>query len=159
VRIGTHDYIRHGTITLFAALNYLDGKIFRQTAESHTHQEWLNFLKHLEKQTPVGLTLHLIIMDEHVERFFRDLGERLDAHRKARQAAHPELTLTGMYNVLEKLRAGEPLNDKEKKIHDDLDAAVYEVYGWEDLKRSAGIPPAPSLPASSPLAAAGISGL
>ncbi|MBN8459079.1 MAG: class I SAM-dependent DNA methyltransferase [Verrucomicrobia bacterium] len=75
----------------------------------------------------------------------RDLGERLDAHRKARQAAHPELTLTGIYNVLEKLRAGEALNDKEKKIHDqglvtilkqihdDLDQAVLEAYGWGDL--------------------------
>jgi hypothetical protein len=75
----------------------------------------------------------------------RDLGERLDAHRKARQAAHPELTLTGIYNVLEKLRAEEPLADKDKKIHDlglvtilkqihdDLDAAVFEAYGWSDL--------------------------
>lgn len=61
VRTGTHDYIRHGTITLFAALNYLDGKIFRQTAGRHTHEEWLGFIKHLEKQTPAGLTLHLII--------------------------------------------------------------------------------------------------
>jgi hypothetical protein len=84
----------------------------------------------------------------------RDLGERLDAHRKSRQAAHPDLTLTGMYNVLEKLRTGEALTDKEKKIHDDglvtilkqihddLDAAVYEAYGWQDLKGSAGVPPA-----------------
>jgi hypothetical protein len=75
----------------------------------------------------------------------RDLGERLDAHRKARQAAHPDLTLTGMYNVLEKLRAEEPLSDKDKKIHDeglvtvlkqihdDLDAAVFEAYGWKNL--------------------------
>jgi transposase len=61
VRTGTHDYIRHGTITLFAALSYLDGKIFRQTAPRHTHHEWLGFLKHLHKQTPAGLTLHLII--------------------------------------------------------------------------------------------------
>ena len=61
VRTGTHDYIRHGTITLFAALSYLDGKIFRQTAERHTHEEWLHFLKHLGKQTPAGLTLHLIV--------------------------------------------------------------------------------------------------
>jgi hypothetical protein len=86
----------------------------------------------------------------------RDLGERLDAHRKARQAAHPELTLTGMYNVLEKLRAGEALTAKEKKIHDDglvtilkqihdeLDEAVLEAYGWEDLQGSAGVPPASS---------------
>lgn len=61
VRTGTHDYIRHGTITLFAALSYLDGKLYRQTAERHTHKEWLTFIKHLEKETDAGLTLHLIV--------------------------------------------------------------------------------------------------
>ena len=61
VRTGTHDYIRHGTITLFAALSYLDGKIFRQTAARHTHKEWLDFLKKLDKQTPADLSLHLVI--------------------------------------------------------------------------------------------------
>ncbi len=72
----------------------------------------------------------------------RQLGEDLDAHRKRQQAAHPELTITGMYNVIEKLRAGEPLTDKEKviheqglvsvlrQLHDDLDAAVFDAYGW-----------------------------
>ncbi len=72
----------------------------------------------------------------------RELGEALDAHRKRQQQAHPGLTITGMYNVLEKLRSGEPLTAKEKKIHDDglvsvlrkihddLDAAVFEAYGW-----------------------------
>lgn len=72
----------------------------------------------------------------------RELGEALDAHRKKQQAAHPGLTITGMYNVLEKLRSGEPLTAKEKtihddglvsvlkKIHDDLDAAVFDAYGW-----------------------------
>ena len=79
---------------------------------------------------------------EAQRRTIRELAESLDAHRKRQQAQHPELTLTGMYNVLEKLRAGEPLTDKErdihtqglvsvlKEIHDDLDAAVTEVYGW-----------------------------
>ncbi len=74
----------------------------------------------------------------------RDLGERLDSHRKTQQAAHPELTLTGMYNVLEKLRKEEPLTDKDKvihdqglvtllkQIHDDLDVAVCEAYQWHD---------------------------
>ena len=72
----------------------------------------------------------------------RELGEQLDAHRKRQQAAHPGLTMTGMYNVLEKLRSGEPLNDKEqtiheqglvsvlKQLHDELDAAVFDAYGW-----------------------------
>jgi transposase len=61
VRTGTHDYIRHGTITLFAALSYLDGKIIRQTAERHSHKEWLSFIKKLSIEAPEGLTLHLIM--------------------------------------------------------------------------------------------------
>jgi transcriptional regulator with XRE-family HTH domain/transposase len=56
----THDYKRHGTITLFAALSYLDGKIFSLTASKHTHRQWLGFLKQLDRETPKELTLHLI---------------------------------------------------------------------------------------------------
>jgi hypothetical protein len=75
----------------------------------------------------------------------RALAEELDAHRKRQQAAHPALTLTGMYNVLERLRSGDALNAKEKAIHeqglvsvlrelhDRLDAAVLAAYGWSDL--------------------------
>ncbi|WP_271678724.1 class I SAM-dependent DNA methyltransferase [Thermomonas mangrovi] len=73
------------------------------------------------------------------------VAEHLDAHRKRQQAAHPDLTLTGMYNVLDKLRSGEPLTAKERtlheqglvsvlrQLHDDLDAAVLDAYGWSDL--------------------------
>ncbi|MEI7938235.1 MAG: IS630 family transposase [Verrucomicrobiota bacterium] len=61
IKTRTHDYIRHGTVTLFAALSYLDGKILSCTAEQHTHQEWLAFLKLIERQTPAGLAIHLII--------------------------------------------------------------------------------------------------
>ncbi len=79
------------------------------------------------------------------------LGERLDSFRKARLAEHEFLTMTGLYNVLERLRELEdgadvpPLDDKEraiheaglvsvlKEIHDDIDRAVFEAYGWSDL--------------------------
>jgi hypothetical protein len=72
----------------------------------------------------------------------RSLGEQLDAHRKAQQTAHPKLTLTAMYNVLEKLRAGERIEGKDREIydqgligilrdlHDQIDTAVAEAYGW-----------------------------
>ncbi|UWR52661.1 class I SAM-dependent DNA methyltransferase [Phaeobacter inhibens] len=72
----------------------------------------------------------------------RALGEELDAHRKRQQAAHPKLTLTNMYNVLEKLRAGEAIEGKDKEIydqgligilrdlHDQIDTAVADAYGW-----------------------------
>jgi hypothetical protein len=71
----------------------------------------------------------------------RELAEALDAHRKQVQAKHG-VTLTGLYNVLEKIRAGETLTAKErfvhdrglvstlKSLHDDLDAAVSAAYGW-----------------------------
>jgi DDE superfamily endonuclease/Homeodomain-like domain len=56
----THDYKRHGTTTLFAALNVLDGQIIGQCQQRHTHAEWLKFLRKIDRQTPKGKTLHLI---------------------------------------------------------------------------------------------------
>lgn len=81
----------------------------------------------------------------------RTLAEQIDAHRKAQLSVHPDATLTVTYNVLEKLRSGEPLTDKEnviherglvgvlKSLHDELDAAVLEAYGWTDLTLPADI--------------------
>ncbi|WP_081136181.1 DNA methyltransferase [Halomonas sp. BC2] len=93
------------------------------------------------------------------------LAEQIDAHRKRQQAEHPTLTLTGMYNVMEKLRAGEELNAKEQTInqqglvstlltdHDALDRAVFNAYGWDDLAKAlVGLPgattPLPDKPAA-----------
>lgn len=60
IKTATHDYIRHGTLTLFAALNYLEGKLITTIAEQHRHQEWLAFLKKIHRETPKDLTIHLI---------------------------------------------------------------------------------------------------
>ncbi|PPI83055.1 SAM-dependent methyltransferase [Marinobacter maroccanus] len=76
-----------------------------------------------------------------------DLANRIDAHRKAQQAIYPGLTLTNMYNVLELVNAGKSIHNKPrekeiyenglielvKELHDDLDRAVFEAYGWSDL--------------------------
>jgi transposase len=59
-RTMTHDYVRHGTVTLFAALEQATGKLITRTEASHTHVEWLRFLKQIDRQTPCGLDLHLI---------------------------------------------------------------------------------------------------
>src|SRR5215472_13918474 len=56
----THDYFRHGTTTLFAALNVLDGSVITQCKPRHRHQEFLGFLKHLDASIPPGLEVHLI---------------------------------------------------------------------------------------------------
>lgn len=72
-----------------------------------------------------------------------DVAERLDAHRKAALERDERVTMTGMYNVVEKLRSGAALTKKEqavhtlaacgvlKDLHEELDALVAEAYGWE----------------------------
>jgi len=57
----THDYKRHGTTTLFAALELLDGKVIGTCMKRHRHQEWIKFLKLIDTQTPPELGLHLIV--------------------------------------------------------------------------------------------------
>lgn len=56
----THDYKRHGTTTLFAALNVADGKVIGTCMDRHRHQEWLKFLRRIDEQTPADKQLHLI---------------------------------------------------------------------------------------------------
>ncbi len=60
VRTRAHDYLRHGTLTLFAALSYLDGKISSRIAARPTEVEWLAFLRRIDRESPADLTLHLI---------------------------------------------------------------------------------------------------
>jgi len=57
----THDYVRHGTTTLFAALSTLDGKVIGACMRRHRHQEWIKFLKLIDEQTPPDKQLHLIV--------------------------------------------------------------------------------------------------
>ena len=57
----THDYVRHGTTTLFAALNVADGTVIGQCQSRHRHLEWLKFLRLLDAQTPADRDLHLIL--------------------------------------------------------------------------------------------------
>jgi len=56
----THDYKRHGTTTLFAALNVLDGTVIGECMPRHRHQEFLRFLRRLDRELPKDLDLHLI---------------------------------------------------------------------------------------------------
>ena len=60
IRTRTHDYYRHGTICLFAALSYLEGKLIYRTEQQHTHLEWLRFLKQIDREVPKELAVHII---------------------------------------------------------------------------------------------------
>jgi transposase len=57
----THDYVRHGTTTLFAALNVLDGTVLGRCMQRHRHQEFLRFLNAVEAAVPAGKLVHAIL--------------------------------------------------------------------------------------------------
>ena len=57
----THDYVRHGTTTLFAALNVLEGTVIGECFRRHRHEDFLKFLRQIDRQTPAGFALHLIV--------------------------------------------------------------------------------------------------
>jgi transposase len=83
----THDYYRHGTITLFAALNYVDGKLIGMTAARHRHQEWLRFLKKIDAESPSELTLHLIV-DNYSTHKHAKVRRWLDYRNRRQQRTH-----------------------------------------------------------------------
>ena len=80
----THDYVRHGTTTLFAALNMLDGSVVGECLPRHRHQEFLKFLGRLDTEFPEPQELHLIV-------------DNYATHKHARVrrwlARHPRFTL------------------------------------------------------------------
>ena len=80
----THDYKRHGTTTLFAALNVLEGTVIGDCTARHRHQEFLGFLKKIDRQTPADLDLHLIL-DNYATHTHDDVQQWL--------AKHPRMTL------------------------------------------------------------------
>jgi len=57
----THDYKRHGTTTLFAALDTATGEVLTQCRKRHRHQEFLDFLRHIEASVPEDLDVHLVL--------------------------------------------------------------------------------------------------
>ena len=61
VRTQSHDYIRHGTVTLFTALDYLQAHLIRSIERQHRHQEWLEFLKRINRESPKYLQLYFIV--------------------------------------------------------------------------------------------------
>ena len=57
----THDYKRHGTTTLFAALDVLDGSVIGRNMQRHRHQEFIRFLNAVQAEVPAGKTVHVVL--------------------------------------------------------------------------------------------------
>jgi hypothetical protein len=57
----THDYKRHGTTALFAALDVLEGKVIGRCMQRHRHQEFIRFLNAVEREVPAGNAVHVVL--------------------------------------------------------------------------------------------------
>lgn len=75
----THDYKRHGTTTLFAALNVLDGTVTARNMQRHRHQEFIRFFNALERDIPAGKTVH-VILDNYAAHKHAKVREWLARH-------------------------------------------------------------------------------
>jgi len=125
----THDYKRHGTPTLFAALNFLEGKVIGECMARHRHQEFLRFLRKLDRETPPDLALHLIL-DNYGTHTHPRVKVWLAKHRRFQ--LHPTPTRSSWLNWVERwfreltqkrLRRGSfaSVEELEKAIQDYLD--------------------------------------
>jgi transposase len=75
----THDYKRHGTTTLFAALNVLDGTVIGRNMQRHRHQEFIRFLNDIERQVPAGRVVH-VVLDNYAAHKHPKVRAWLDRH-------------------------------------------------------------------------------
>ena len=77
----THDYKRHGTTTLFAALNLLDGSVIGQCMQRHRHQEFIRFLNRIERDVPAGKMIH-VVLDNYATHKHPKVRAWLDRHER-----------------------------------------------------------------------------
>ncbi len=102
IRTRTHDYYRHGTVTLFAALDYLSGKVLAHTSKRHRHQEWLRFLKKIEEKVDAEKDIH-IICDNYATHKHPKVNEWLKSH--PRLTLHFTPTSSSWLNMVERFFA------------------------------------------------------
>jgi len=77
----THDYKRHGTTTLFAAIELAEGQLIGTCMPRHRHQEWIKFLKLIDRETPAALDLHLVV-DNYATHKHPKVKAWLSRHRR-----------------------------------------------------------------------------
>jgi len=132
----THDYKRNGTTTLFAALDMLEGKVIGQCQPRHRHQEWLKFLRRLDREYPAELTLH-VIMDNYGTHKTPEVKKWLEKH--PRFVCHFIPTSSSWLNMVE--RWFRELTDKAIRCGvfvsvPDLEKAIANyLAAWNDNPR------------------------
>lgn len=136
----THDYRRHGTTTLFAAIEMAEGKIIAECMPQHRHQEWIKFLKKIDAETPPDLDLHLIV-DNYATHKHPKVQNWLRRHKRFHLHFTP--TSSSWLNLIERwfreitdkrIRRGvfKSVPQLEQAIHDFIDQhnAQPKTFRW-----------------------------
>ena len=124
----THDYKRHGTTTLFAAFNILNGKVIGTCQDRHRSREFIRFLNHLETQIPVDQEVHLI-MDNYCTHKSEEVQRWLKPKKRKRFHFHFTPTSSSWLNQVERFFAlitGRMIRRGTFHSTDELETAIYK---------------------------------
>src|SRR5580700_8891788 len=125
----THDYKRHGTTTLFAALNAADGKVISMCLDRHRHQEWIKFLRLIDDATPDDKQLHLIV-DNYATHKHPAVQRWLKRHPRFR--IHFTPTSASWLNMVERFFRDLTVNRLRRGVFRDVMELVNAIYGYID---------------------------
>src|SRR3954465_495260 len=123
----THDYVRHGTASLFAALDIATGKVIGQHQRRHRHQEFLRFLKTIDANTPAELDLHLVC-DNYATHKTPEIKKWLAAH--PRFHLHFTPTSSSWLNLVERWFAELTSKLLRRGAHRSVHALNADIRAW-----------------------------
>jgi transposase len=124
----THDYKRHGTTTLFAAFNIVNGKVIGTCQDRHRSREFIRFLNHLEKNLPSDQEVHLV-MDNYCSHKSAEVQRWLKPKKRARFHFHFTPTSSSWLNQVERFFAlitGKMIRRATFHSADELEKAIYQ---------------------------------
>jgi transposase len=125
----THDYKRNGTATLFAAMNTLDGTVISMCDDRHRHQEWLKFLRVIDKVTPAGKQIHLIA-DNYATHKHPRVQKWLSRHSRFRVYFTP--TSSSWLNMVERFFRDLTQNRIRRGIFRDAEELIMAIGDYID---------------------------
>jgi transposase len=123
----THDYKRHGSTTLFAALNVADGQVIGACMDKHRHQEWLKFLRLVDRTTPAGKQLHLIA-DNYATHKHPKVQHWLGRHKRFHMHFTP--TSASWLNMIERFFRDLTCNRVRRGVFHSVPELVTAIEGY-----------------------------
>ena len=125
----THDYKRNGTTTLFAALNTANGEVYGLCQQKHRHQEWLRFLRMIDRTVPAGKEIYLIC-DNYATHKHERVQRWLEAHKRFHVCFTP--TSASWLNMVERFFRDLTHNRLRRGVFQDLEQLIMAIGEYID---------------------------